>query len=58
MARHNELRGGVTNFAGKSFNSAHVRDYPKIFTGHAEQGGEAKGKEVTRGKEAPPTENG
>ena len=38
-ARHNELRDGVANLAGKAFTPAHVRDDSKIFTGRAVQGG-------------------
>ena len=30
MTCHNELRGGVTNLAGKSFTPLHVRENPLI----------------------------
>ena len=39
MACHNELRDGVNKLAGKAFTPAHVRNDPKIFTGHAVRGG-------------------
>ena len=35
MARHNELRDGVANLAGKSFTPSHVRDDPLIYQGCA-----------------------
>ena len=41
-ARHNELRDGVADLAGKAFTPAHVHDDPKIFTGRAVQGRKAK----------------
>ena len=56
MARNNDLYDGVANLAGKAFTPAHVRDNPKIFTGRAVQGGEAKVKASGKGKEAPPPE--
>ena len=34
-ACHNELRDGVADLAGKVFTSAHVRDDPLIYSGHA-----------------------
>ena len=33
MARHNELRDGVEDLAGKAFTPSHVCDDPLIFTG-------------------------
>ena len=39
---HNELRNGVADLAGKAFNPAHVRGNPKICTGRAVRGREAK----------------
>ena len=41
-ARHNELRDGFANLARKSVTPMHVRDYPKIYTGHAMHGGKSK----------------
>ena len=35
MARHNELRDGVADLAGKSFTPSHVRDNPFIYSGCA-----------------------
>ena len=37
MARHNELRDGVVDLAGKSFTLTHVRDDPLIFEVRAVQ---------------------
>ena len=34
-ARHNELREGVADLAGKAFTPAHVRDDPIIYSGRA-----------------------
>ena len=34
-ARHNELRDGVADLAGKAFTPAHVRDDPLIYSGCA-----------------------
>ena len=34
-ARHNELRDGVSDLAGKAFTPAHVRDDPLIYSGRA-----------------------
>ena len=34
-ARHNELRDGATNLAGKAFTPSHVRDNPLIYSGRA-----------------------
>ena len=34
-ARHNELRDGVSDMAGKAFTPSHVRDDPLIYSGHA-----------------------
>ena len=39
MVCHNEIRGGVSNFARKAFTPTHVRDNPKINTVCAVQGG-------------------
>ena len=33
MARHNYLRDGVTDLAGKTFTLSHVRNNPLIFAG-------------------------
>ena len=54
--RHNEVRDGVSDLAGKDFNPAHIRDDPKIFTGPSVRGGKAKAK--GKGKEALPTDEG
>ena len=35
MARHNELRDGLADLAGKAFTPFHVRDDPLIYSGHA-----------------------
>ena len=35
MARHNELRDGVADLAGKYFTPSHVRDKPLIYSGRA-----------------------
>ena len=35
MARHNELRDGVADLAGKAFTPSHVRDNPLIYLGCA-----------------------
>ena len=35
MARHNELRDGVADLAGKAFTPSHVRDDPLIYSGRA-----------------------
>ena len=34
-ARHNDLRDGVADLAGKAFTSSHVRDEPLIYSGRA-----------------------
>ena len=34
-ARHNELRDGVAELAGKAFTPSHVRDDPLIYSGRA-----------------------
>ena len=34
-ARHNELRDGVVDLAGKAFTPSHVRDAPLIYSGCA-----------------------
>ena len=34
-ARHNDLRDGVADLAGKAFNSSHVHDDPLIYSGCA-----------------------
>ena len=34
-ARHNELRDGVSDLAGKAFTPSHVRDNPLIYSGRA-----------------------
>ena len=34
-ARHNKLRGGVADLAGKAFTPSHVRDNPVIYSGCA-----------------------
>ena len=34
-ARHNELRDGVVDLAGKAFTPSHVRDNPLIYSGRA-----------------------
>ena len=34
-ARHNELRDGVADLAGKAFTPSHVRNDPLIYSGHA-----------------------
>ena len=34
-ARHNELRYGVADLAGKAFTPSHVRDNPLIYSGRA-----------------------
>ena len=34
-ARHNELRDGLADLAGKAFTPAHVRDNPLIYSGRA-----------------------
>ena len=34
-ARHNELREGVADLAGKAFTPSHVRDDPLIYSGRA-----------------------
>ena len=34
-ARHNELRDGVADLAGKAFTPAHMRDNPLIYSGRA-----------------------
>ena len=31
-ARHNELRDGLADLAGKAFNPSHVRDDPLIYS--------------------------
>ena len=54
MACHNELRDGVNKLAGKAFTPAHVRNDPKIFTGHAVRGGNAKCNAKGKGTESPP----
>ena len=48
-SRHNELRDGVSDLAGKVFTPAHVRDEPTIISGRAVHGGEAKSKEKGKG---------
>ena len=60
MAHHTELLDGVANIAGKSSAPAHVRDDPKIFTGHSVRRGESKDKrkEAEKVKEAPLPEEG
>ena len=40
--RHNEIRDGVTELAGKAFTPAHVHEDPKIFTGRAVCGWKSK----------------
>ena len=35
MARHNELRDGVADLAGKAFTPSHLRNDPLIFAGCA-----------------------
>ena len=35
MARHNEIRDGVADLAGKAFTPSHVRDDPLIYSGCA-----------------------
>ena len=35
MARHNELRDGVADLAGKAFTPSHVRNDPLIYSGRA-----------------------
>ena len=35
MARHNKLRDGVEDLAGKAFTSSHVRNDPLIYSGCA-----------------------
>ena len=35
MARHNELRDGVEDLAGKDFTPSHVRDNPLIYSGRS-----------------------
>ena len=42
--RHNDIRDGVANLAGKDFTPKHVHGDPKMFTGHAVRGGKAKAK--------------
>ena len=44
MSHHNEIHGGVTDLAGKTFTPKHVRDNPKINTGRAVSGGKDKSK--------------
>ena len=34
-ARHNELRDGVSDLAGKALTPSHVRDDPLIYSGRA-----------------------
>ena len=55
-ARHNDLRDGVANLAGKDFTPVNVRNDPTFFTGRAVRGGEAKVKYKTKSKNkgAPP----
>ena len=47
-ARHNELRDGVVDLAGKAFTPSHVRDDPLMYSGRA----------VKRTKAAPARANG
>ena len=56
-AFHNELCDGVSNLAEEAFTLAHVRDDPKIFTGHAMRGG-VKVKEKLKVTGAPSPEEG
>ena len=35
IVRHNELRDGVADLAGKAFTPSHVRDNPLIYSGRA-----------------------
>ena len=35
MARHNELRDGVSDLTGKAYTPSHVRDNPLIYSGRA-----------------------
>ena len=59
MARHNELRDGVADLAGKAFSPSHVRDDPFIFSGRAINRLKAKpvgASDKTERDRAPPTE--
>ena len=42
MARHNELRDGVADLAGKAFTPSHVCNDPLIYQGYAVQRAKAK----------------